>query len=300
MKKYLSAVLTIIFAAVMLCGCSSGAEENDGTQVNLKYTYDSAYSDFDTSTVRAYETVCEAVVNGTEELRINTGMIDNVKQLIYTSFPLYRLIDDIIVNSDNSGIIIKYTQDTDAHLQSVNDFSARIAEIQDACGCGKVSDSEYIINVYSYVSSNIKDNTEPSLTSYDAIMTGEGTSYTFSNMFEYILQQSDIPAYHIIAIDNVNGSRGLSAAVINDNLYYFDVMSEYKANAGQQLVYFGMTTDDVKTDAQTSLILSNQQTAPDASDLTFDTCRMCKGWEVKDGSLLVTRDDGETVKIILN
>ncbi|MFR5876544.1 MAG: hypothetical protein ACLUFN_08640 [Eubacterium sp.] len=297
MKKYLSLVLSIIFLAVMFCGCSSNGEDNSNNQADIKYTYDSAYSGFDESTIRAYESVCEAVINGTEELRINIGMLDNVKQLIYTSFPLYCLISDITVNSDNSGIIIKYTQDTDAHLKSVSDFSSRIADIQNACGIGTVSDSEYVVNVYNYVASNIKESSEASITSYDAIMNIGGNSYTYSNMFEYILQQSDIPAYHIIAIDSEQGAKGLSAAEINDNLYFFDVMSEYKDNAGKQLVYFGMTTDDVGTEGLTSLMLSNQQTAPDASDLTFDACRMCTSWELKDGSLLITRNDGETVKI---
>lgn len=300
MKKYFSVALSVILTAVILCGCSSGTDDKTHTQVNIKYTYDSAYTSYDSSTVRAYETVCDAVVNGVEEVRVNTGMLDNVKQLIYTSFPLYCLIDDITVNSDNSGIIIKYTQETEAHLQSVEAFSDRISEIQEACGFGKVGNAEYTVNVYHYVASNIKESADASVTSYDAIMKGEGTSFTFSNMFEYILQQSDIDAYHIIAIDSSKGSKGLSAAVINDNLYYFDVMSEYKANGGAQLVYFGMTTDDVNTEGLTSLIFSNQQFAPDASDLAFDACRLCKSWELKDGNLLVTRNDDEIVEIALS
>lgn len=285
---------------LMFFGCSSGSDDGASEEAGIKYTYDSAYSEFDTSTISAYESVCEAVVNGTEELRINIGMLDDVKQLIYTSFPLYCLIDDIIINDDSSGIIIKYTQDTDAHLSSVKAFSERIAEIQEACGAGDVSNAEYVVRVYNYVASNITESSEALLTSYDAIMNNKGNSYTYSNMFEYILSQSDIPAYHIIAIDSINGSKGLSAAVINDNFYYFDVMGEYNANGGLQLVCFGMTSEDAGNGGSASLMFSNHETAPDASDLTFDVCRMCKSWELNDGSLMVTKDDGETVKIELN
>jgi hypothetical protein len=298
MKKIICVLMSVLFITAAFCGCSSkGSGVNN--DYNLKYTYDSAYSYYDSSIINAYEQVCDAVVNGVEEVRINTGMIDDVKQLIYTSFPLYSLIDDIQINSDNSGIVIKYTQDTDAHLKSVKAFCDRIDEIQTACNNGSVSDSEYVVNVYNYVASNIKETSQQSVTSYDAIMNGEGTSYTYSNMFEYILQQSDIPAYHIITIDSTEGSRGLSAAVINDNTYYFDVMSEYKANGGSKLVYFAMTTDDVNTQGATSLILSNQETAPDASDLSFDVCRECKSWEIKDSNLLVTKNDDTVVEIAL-
>jgi hypothetical protein len=299
-KKFLAVVMSIIMVAVIFCGCSSNDSESENSQVNIKYTYDSVYSNYDTSTVDAYEQICDAVVKGEESVRVNVGMLDDVKQLIYTSFPLYNLIDDIVVNSDNSGVTIKYTQDSESHLNSVNAFMDKIAEIQDTCGNGTVSDGEYVVNVYSYVASHINESTDSSLTSYDAIMNDEGTSYTYSNMFEYLLEQSDIPAYHIITVGSANSSGGISCVQINDNLYYFDVMSEYKENGGTLLHYFGMTSEEVNNNGQTTMLLSNQQSAPDASDLTFDVLRESKSWEIKDDSLLVTVNNDDVVEIALS
>ncbi len=118
-------------------------------------------------------------------------------------------------------------------------------------------------------------------------------------MFEYLLRHEDIPAYHILASDAAGAPWGLSAAVLDGELYYFDTMSENVMNGGEQLIYFGMTTDDVINEVLGSLYYTSRETADDASNLRFDTCRSCKSWQISDNSLLVTNGNNDVVEIEL-
>ena len=118
-------------------------------------------------------------------------------------------------------------------------------------------------------------------------------------MFEYLLSQADIPAYHVIGTDAGGLSWGLSAAVIDDSLFYFDIMSEYYVNGGEQLVYFGMTSQDLKNEGIVSAMYTDKTSIQEATDLYFDICRSCRSWEIQNGKLLVSVASGDIVELAL-
>ncbi len=300
MKKILSLILTVCFLATVLVSCSSdGKDSTVKEEPNVKITYDSAYADYDESVINAYEQVCQAVIKGENDVRINTGMFSKIQRLIYTSFPLYDLVESFNTKSDGSGISIEYKNENEKHLELVGEFQNKVNEIVNNCSQNNANDLIYTINLYNYIATNIVPSENSSVTCYQTIMQGEGNSFTYSNMFEYLLAQKGISSYHIIAYDMANIPFGLSQAVIDGNLYYFDVMSEYYANEGKNLVYFGMTTQDVINTGLDDMTYTDDEIATDASDLEFDVCRSCQKWEISGDSLLITRADDEVVAIDL-
>lgn len=297
MKKTVCILLSVAMLLLTLTGCSSN---NDTTvESQLELTYDSAYSDYDESIIRAYQQVCSAVINYESEVRINTGMLDSVLQLYYTSFPLSVLTDGVTENEDGSGVTISYLYSKKEHLGKVNDFTEKIAEIKEKCFDGTSNQTIYTINLYHYIASSIKLSSDDAIKCYDTVMNGEGTSYSYANMLEYLLQQAGIPAYHILAQDNGGAGWGLSAAEPDGAMYYFDMMSEYYANGGEQLVYFGMTSEDAANEGLSSLLYTDHNVAADASDLRFDICRSCRSWEITDNALLVTSTNGDVAEVAL-
>lgn len=301
MKKIISLVLVLTLALLTLCSCSKEGGESDESSVQIKYTYDSAYSAYDASVIRAYEALCDAVVKGEEKAGFNIGLLTKVNQLFYTSFPLSALVTDIKELSDKSGVAITYANEQSVHLDKVKAFDDKINEIVSQCKNGTVSDMEYTVNVYNFVAKNaeIKDASSAD-TVYSTIMNNTGNVFTYANMFEYLLQQNDIPAYHVIAQDMAGTGWGLSAGEIGGMLYYFDIGTEYYANSGEQLGYFGMTSEDVNREGLVSTQFTSGAAATDASDLKFEPCRSCKSWELKDGKLYVTNGNGITVEISAN
>lgn len=296
MKKILSFILCLALVAGVFYGCSSDkkGEENN---LKLSFTYDSAYKNYDESVIRAYQTVCKAIVNYDDEVRINVGMRERIQQLLYTSFPLIDLVDKLEEKKDGSGLSVTYKNDEATHKQNIADFEKIICDIQTQCKMGQVSKTEYVIRVYNYVSSHITVSDDMTVSTYQTIVGGKGTSFTYANLFEYLLLQSDIEAFHVLGEDASKTGWGLSGAVIDSNFYYFDVMSEFYANKGTQLLYFGMTSDDVKNEGLRNLMYSDKTKAADASELEFDVCRQCVSWKIADNKLLITRADNKTVEI---
>lgn len=299
MKKALSLLLTVALVALTFSACTGGNDNTDSSDPTIKITYDSAYSNYDASVINGYQDICSAIIKGEASARVNTGMFSNIQRLVYTSFPLSHLVSSITVSSDKSGVDIEYKNDSDAHLALVKAFEDKINEIKDACGGDSANDSLYAVNLYNYIAKSIKVSDNDTISCYETIINGEGNSFTYSNMFEYLLLQKGIKAYHVIAYDMAQTPFGITQAVLGDGTYYFDIMSEFYANKGQNLVYFGMTTDDVKASGLNGMIYSNDEQAEDASDMDFDACRSCKSWKLNGSSLLVTRADNEVVEITL-
>lgn len=299
MKRIISIILSVTIISVALCSCS--AKDDTTADVQLKYTYDAVYGNMDSSVIRAYETLCDAVVKGDAEAGINTGLLSQVNQLFYTSFPLSDLVADIQVNSDNSGVVIKYKNGAEIHSESVTAFADKVNSIVSECKQGTVNNLEYIVKAYNYVTSNADiDSSNTTQTLYSTIMQGKGNAFTYTSMFEYLLNQNDIEANHIIATKEDGSSGTVSGAVINGEYYFFDIGAECNKNSGEGINFFGMTADDLQEQGFTKLVCTNGAAAPDASDLKFDPCRGSTAWELSDGALLVTAADGTVVKIAQN
>lgn len=302
MKKILSVLLAISLVAALFCACSKSDSSNDSPQTanfSLKYTYDTVYYDYDSSIFHAYEEVCKAVINRDSEVRVNTGYFNKVQQLLYTSFPLNALVNKYSVKSDGSGVSISYNNEQAQHIEKVNSFNSKILEIEKACNISTASKEEYVINVYHYISSHIKQSQNAAINSLDTVLKGEGSSFSYANVFEYLLLQNDIDAYHIIGADASGVSWGLSAAALDNKVYYFDPMTEFLNNGGKSLYYFGMTDDDLKTEGIKSVKFSNNGVPSLVNDNRFSACRKGEKWEVKDNQLIITQNTDKIVKIAL-
>ena len=301
-KKILALALSALLA-VSLASCAA-KESDDKTEQKAALVFeafDCAYSSYDESTVSAYSDLCKAVYNGEADVRVNVGMLEDIIQLFYTSYPLNVLVKDIKVKDDKSGFTIEYNQSADDTKAKAQAFSDRVNEILTACKYGKAPKAAFAINLYSYVAANVKKSDKDKLTVYDKIMTLEGDSYTASNMLEYLLRQGGIASGHVIATDASGAGWGISVAQIGGANYLFDPMTEFLANGGKQLCYFGMTTDDAKAEGLASFLYTNQSSAPVCDNPYFDACRSCTEWELSrdNKSLFVTRADEQVIQIDL-
>ena len=300
MKRILSAILCAVIIALTFCACSQGEkEEEKKEEVTIKTTFDSAYASTDRSAVNAYETLCNAVLDYQSDVRMNTALFEDATQLFYTSFPLYPLVKDIKINDDNSGITLTYLYEKEEHNNKINAFRAKTDEIIKTCSEGTTNKGVFTVNLYNYIAKSVVLSEDETVTCLDTVLNGKGSSFSYAQLFEYILRQKDIDTYHVIASDAVGKGWGIAGAVIYDNIYYFDIMSEYYDNQGTKLVFFGMTNEDLKNEGLRNMKLTNQLDAPDASDLMFDACRKCDKWELDGTKLLITYKTEEVVEIAL-
>ena len=198
MKKTISVLLALVLTVGLFSACSKDGKEETTTAAptayTLAYTYDSHYAQTDPSAVRAYEKIAKAIAEGGVAVRVNTDMMDDVNRLLYTGFPLMALVDTVSVNSDNSGVTIKYKNDADTHRQLVGAFSQKVNTILKACGKGTVSNHVYLLNVYHYVATHTTYDDSVTDT-YTAILQGKGMGAAISGMFEFLLQQWGAVSY---------------------------------------------------------------------------------------------------------
>jgi hypothetical protein len=299
MKKIISLFLSLVICVAVFGGCKKQTNDINDIKTNLKWSYDSTYADYGEDSKSAYENICKTVYVYGDSLKMDLYLIDSSIQLFYTSNPLSVLVKEININENKDGLDFVYKYDKDKHSKFISDFEEKIKSIVDECSKGSESKTAYALNVYKYVASSIVVSEDMSVSTFNAIMNNKGTSFTYASMFEYLLAQKDIPVYHIIANDASGAGWGLSAAKLDGKLYYFDVMSEYYANKGELLLFFGMTSDEVNDEGLSNLLYTTRQEADLADDTRFDVCRHCTAWEIKDNNLLVTNDGGEIVQISL-
>lgn len=305
MRKTISVLLVLSLILSLFCACSAKKnEETEEEEQQLEFTYDAAYSSYDQSAVNAYEKLCQCVIDYTPELRMNTGMLDSVLQLFYTSFPLSALVKDLSVNDDNSGVNIEYKYPEEEHKSKTQQFIDTVNETYKKCSEGTTNKNVYVVKLYNYIASSVKiseNKTEidETVSCLDTVLNGVGSSFSYSQYFEYMLRMNGIPAYHVLASDAAGAGWGLTGAELNNQLYYFDILSEYYNNGGEKLIFFGMTSADVRDEGLSELKFTSQSGAPDASDLRFDICRKCDKWELDGAKLLVTVKSGEIVEVAL-
>lgn len=296
MKKLLSVLLCLAFVCVSFYGCSEKPQEETETN-ELKITYDAAYLSYDSSTVSAYENVCKAVLNREESVRINLALNEEVRRLFYTSFPLNVIVESLTENENGEGFDIKYKLSADEHKAAVDAFTAKINEISQECKA--TNTTVYAINAYHYVSSHAKVSDDLTISCYDTIMKGEGSSFSYAQMLTYLFLQGGIPACYVTANDAVDGGYGVVQAKLYDGWFYFDPLGEFYDNGGENIVFFGMTNKDLKKTGLKKPTYSDNKSARDASDLYFDTLRYSKSYEIAGNTLLVTTTKGDVVQIAL-
>ena len=273
-------------------GCSSKEQDKqEELKVSFTNTYDCIYSGFDDSVKRAYNDVCNAIINYESEKRINVGMLERVQQLLYTSFPLVYLVNGISAKPDESGVLLSYKFEKDEHIQRVKDFDEKIKQMKENCGFSQSNNGTYLLNVYHYVSSNIHLTDENGITVYETIMNDKGNVFTYANVFEYLLLQKGINAFHILAEDAVGAGWGLSSAELNGYMYFFDVGSEYYSSKGESLKYFAMSYKELKTTGLRAAKYSSGGDAFKCNNEDFSVCRSCKSWSLENSTLKIHKYD---------
>ena len=243
MKKLLSILLALCLIAVCLTACAKEEEKPEETaELPLAITYDAAYSNYDESVYSAYESLCTAIFNGETSARMNVGLFEDVLQLYYTSFPL-NVLAEVIENPDGSGALISYKEDAETTKQNIAAFAEKINAIKTQCFDGTVSQTLFALNAYRYICESFQAGDGQNV--YETVMNGNGNTDSYTRLFEYLLQQAGVPAYHVLAMDAAGATVPMTQASLDGQLYYFDVMMEQIVNCGTALRYFGMTTDDM-------------------------------------------------------
>lgn len=303
MKKTLSIFLCLVILCSAFAGCSEKSKKDETKKATvveqqLKNTYDSHYSDMDESVVRAYEKLCDAVVNHQQEVKFNTSMIDDINQLFYTSFPLYSLVDRIEFLDDKTGVAISYKYETEEHIKKVNKFNAAVNEIMTACKKDEASADEYLFNLYTYISSNVViDNSVTTI--MDTIISKKGISASISGMFEYLLLQADIPASHIINLNPNSVARMLSVASFGGEMYYFDISSEIEKTSGKGLKYFAMNTKRATFSKNDDFAYTDQTSVEKLENDDYSKLKNCNSFEKKENKVVAHCKDSKDFKFDL-
>lgn len=290
MKKAISLILSAAFVCSLFAACSDKSVNEDGNNkpsennIELKITTDAHYSSLDESSIKAYEKLCNAVLNYKSEVKYNVSLSDDVNRLFYTSFPQYVLVDGIDFLNDNSGVKITYANDKETQNAKLKEFNADISKIMNKCGYGKVGKDEYLLNVYSYIASNFKvDNSVTTV--FDTVLQGKGMSSTLSGLFEYLLLQNDINASHLINVDSNSIAKMISLADFKGQKYFFDVTSELEDNSGKALKYFAMDTKRAQTGS--GFMFTDNSSPDEIDDETFSKLSTSSSYEISGSKVIV-------------
>ena len=288
LKRIISLFLSAVVIVCAFYGCSSKQQEQ--SLVNL-ITADSHYENIDESSYRAYEKLCNAVINGESSAKFNISLLDDVNQLFYTAFPLNALVDEIRVEEDKSGVAISYKNDADTHKQLVSEFSGKIENMLEKCKEENANSDRAVFNAYTYVTSNFTvDNSV--VTVYDTVIEGRGTSAAINSLFEYLVLLSGGKASHML---NLKGSLTVVSMVEFKGVnYYFDPAREIEKNSGKALVYFAMDQSRVGKYAPGSFTYTNQDNAPKITDREFEKLESSVSFTVGDNEISVNlKDNGQ-------
>lgn len=286
MKRIISLLLSVALVAALLTACSKpDTLEND----TLKYTVDTHYSNMSETVVSYYERLCDAVINGEEEVKLNTMMLDDINQLYYTSFPLFVLVKDIKLSDDGSGLKLVYANESEEHIALVKAFKDKINSIKQECGYGKVSTDKYIFNVYTYITANYSiDNTY--LNAYDTLTNSKGYSAAINALFEYLVLQGGGSACHV---RESNGTNIISLVKFKNVWYYFDPAGEISDNGGKALKRFAFKAD-------TAYLYMNGDSIEEKGDDAFIDLKSSAAFTVDGNSVKAELKDGKVFEFILN
>lgn len=295
-KKIVSVFLCLCLISSVFCSCSNNKneEETKNDEVtqeesfSLEITYDSSFSPNE-SVLRAYKTLCNAVINGKTEVQFASEMQEEVFQLYYSGFPLRVLVDSIDTKEDKTGYVIKYKNSVDEHKALVGEFTEKIGQILDLCGKGSVSDEIFAANAYKYAATHISPSSDEASTVYDAVMYGEGMSAAFAGLFEYLLQQNNMNAIHVIGSEKSSSFWSWSIAQIEGAYFHFDPYSEYLVTQGEGLKYFGETDDDRINDFMSESFRTPSNVSPPiCDDDRYNAVRNCKSWTVENSTIIIS------------
>ncbi len=295
MKKFISLFLVIVMVLTVFCSCSKSGSKHE----KLSYTYDNYYLNDNDDVVKAYEKLCDAVVKGEKSVSFNIDLLDDVSRLYYTCFPLTVLVEEMSLNEKKNGLNLEYVNDLETHKTLVTEFANKVNEIMTECGYNKVSNKEYVLNVYSYVASKINYDINYT-TTYDAIVKGYGSTSSFTSAFEYLLLQAGINASHVYGL-NASGVSFMSIVEFDGENYLFAPGNENKANKGFGLSFFGISYSDILNLGFTDGLKYTDSEAVvfDETSEKYANLRDTVSYEYENGKISAIKSDGSSVEVEL-
>lgn len=289
MKKAISVILSLVLMMSIFTACSKAEDKDKNVTENMTITIDSHYSSMDSSVVRAYEKLCNAVIAGEKEVKFNAALSDDVYQLFYTCFPLYALVDGVKTLDDMSGASITYKNSDEEHQKLVSEFCAKLEEIKAACEYGSVNASRYVFNVYDYIVKNIKiDNSVVS--AFDTMMQGKGCPAAICSVFEYLVLQGGGNASHVSSALEI-----VSYAQFMGKWYYFNPSLDISDSEKKTLKGFAM---DSKRAGGMLFFYTDSVQADKVEDKTYDKLEKSVSYTPESDEINVSLSDGEN--FILN
>lgn len=294
MKKIISVLAVVAVIACVFSGCSSKVKD-----YTMKITYDSHYSDYSDDVYTDYETLVQAVMNADNTASVNPNNIDQLNTLFYTSCPLSSIVNSISLTSAGDSVRIKYTESASKIKELVKEFTEETARILYDCGYPDKDKNEILLNIYTYVSSEISQNEEFN-SAYDTLMNKEGSSSGYQAVFQYLVQQAGFDAARAYGVSS-QGAHFLTEVVVDGVAYYFDPCQENLYSQGKGLCCFGMGTigleqngigNDIKYSDNESALLSSDS---DKFNQLFQTV----SYKYKDGTVTAKKKSGDIVKIAL-
>lgn len=293
MKKIISVFMAVLLLSSVMCSCSKEVYNQE-----LVITRDSHYSDLTDEAIDAYEALCRAVLEGEASISFDSALIDDVNKLFYISFPLSSLVESIIPDSSGRDFRIKYTQSTAKHLELVDEFKTCAFKIMHKCGYPDVSEKEYMLNLYTYISSEVRLDYAYS-TAYDAIVNKHGSSAGYESAFQYLLQQAGIDASRTYAAA-FDGVHFLTEVNVDGELYYFDPCAENIFSQGKGLSYFGLSISGLQLMGVGSDVMYSDNTAIPFNETSdkFSALFQTESYKYNNGVITANKGSGITVEIV--
>lgn len=294
MKKVLSLILSLSLIFCIFAGCSNNDSDEEPTSepVSLTITTDESNSYLSQSSIRAYETLCSAVLNGETEANFNTTLIDDVNRLFYSDFPLSYLVGKLDIKSDNTGVSITYKNDTETHLSLVSEFTDKVNKILTDCGFGTVSPNVLVLNLYSYITKNTVIKYQ-SNTVYELIINSSGYSSSLAGAFSYLLNQAGIKA-SVVKSTNEDGIAFMTETSFKGMNYIFNPFFEADKNKGEALCYFALDYDGLASDGFTDVRYRNGDGVVfDDGNNDFSQLRSSISYKVDGNTLNVKTENGD-------
>lgn len=304
-KKTLSFFLCAAFLCASVSACSSqdakksAADSTDAQNITLKITEDYHYSDMDESAIRAYEKLCNAVLNYETEVKFNTSLTDDVNRLFYTSFPQYVLVDGISFLDDKSGVSVTYANDEETQTAKLEQFNSEVKKIMAQCKYGTASKNEYLLNVYSYIARNFTvDNSVTNV--FDTVIQKKGINSAIAGLFEYLLLQGDVKASHIMSSSDGSIASMMSLAEFNGEYYFFNVAAETEYNGGDGLHYFAMNSERALSSKKGGFVYTDNAEVDKITDDAYSQLEDCSSYEINGSKVKASLKIGDTFEFELN
>lgn len=296
MKKVLSLLFVLVIIAGIFAGCTDKSAAKAGFELSI--VYDAHYSQIESGAIDVYDQLCRAVIDGDTSVEVNNDLYDDASRLFYVSFPLSNLVKSMNLNSDGS-IRITYTETVSQHKQLVSEFTDKVYSALSDCGYPDTQGNELLLNIYSYVSENIKQNLEYS-TAYDAFILGEGSSSAYEAMFRYLVQQAGFSASRVYGVAH-DGTHFMTEVELDGESYYFDPYSEYTFSQGKGLSYFGLGNIGLqKMGLGSEVSYSDDQPIDFGNDSgRFDDLYQTVSYKYEGGVITATKKTGSVVEVAL-